>query len=152
MLKHQFKIFSFFSLRVIHTSRSWRYFKGFWVTASLQKFFSVFRPILRIRLVWMVSIHSLISNSSRSFSYPLEIVPSMLITDVITVTFMLHSFFSSLARSKYLILFSFSFIFIVCLARWQNLLFSWVSSFFVNCHYNSSLFYSFENFPTSCRW
>ena len=47
------------------------------------------------------------------FIYPLVTVPSMLIAIGITVTFMFHSFFSSLARSRYLSLFSLSFSFIV---------------------------------------
>ena len=43
-------------------------------------------------------------------------VPSAPITIDITVTFMLHSFFSSLAKSKYLSLFSLSFSFTLWLA------------------------------------
>ena len=65
-------------------------------------------------VVWMVSAHSPISNSSSSFTKPLRIVPSAPITIGITITF--HYFFSSLARSKYLPLFSFCLIFILWLA------------------------------------
>ena len=49
-------------------------------------------------VVWMVSTCSLIYKYSSPFTNPSEIVPSAPITNGITVTFMLHSFFSSLAR------------------------------------------------------
>ena len=61
--------------------------------------------------VCMVCICPLISNSSNPFTNPLGIVPSTPTTIGITVTFMFHSFFSSLARCRYLSLFSLSFIF-----------------------------------------
>ena len=64
-------------------------------------------------IVWMVSTCSLISKSSSPFTNPLEIVPSVTITISITVTFMFHCYFSSLARSWYLCLFSLFFIFIL---------------------------------------
>ena len=60
-------------------------------------------------LVWMVSTRSLIFKSFCSFTNPLETVPIAPITISITVTFLFHSSFSSLARSQYLILFSLSF-------------------------------------------
>ena len=53
----------------------------------------------------------LTSNSSSPFFKSLGSVPSTLVTIGITVTFMSHSFFSSLARSKYLYLFSLCLIF-----------------------------------------
>ena len=59
-------------------------------------------------VVWMVSTRPLISKSSSPFTNP---APSAPITSGITVTFTFHSFFSSLARSRYLSLFSFSFSF-----------------------------------------
>ena len=59
-------------------------------------------------VVWMVSTHLLISKSSCPCTQPLVIVPSAQITNGITVTFMFLSFFSSLARSRYLSLFSLS--------------------------------------------
>ena len=64
-------------------------------------------------VIWMVSIHTLISNSSCPLTNPLMIVPSAPTTIGITVTFMFHScfFFISLARSRYLCLFSTSFSF-----------------------------------------
>ena len=54
----------------------------------------------------MVSTCPLLFKSSNPFTNPLGIVPSAPTTIVITVTFMLHSFFSSLARSSYSSLFS----------------------------------------------
>ena len=59
----------------------------------------------------MVSILSLISNSSRPLSKPLRNVLSAPTTVGITVTIIFHSFLSSLAKSKYLFIFSLSFIF-----------------------------------------
>ena len=64
-------------------------------------------------VVWMVSTRPLTSNSSRPFNNPLVTVPKALITIGIIVTFIFHSFFNSLARSRYLSLFSHSFSFIL---------------------------------------
>ena len=96
-------------MRFFHTTVSWQFLTGVWVTASLLKssgFFSVF---------WSISIMllSLISKSSNPCTNPLATVPSAPITIGITVTFMFHSFFSSLAKSRYLFLFSLSFSFIL---------------------------------------
>ena len=60
-------------------------------------------------IVWIVSTHLLISKSSRPCTNSLVTVLRALITIGITVTFMFHSFFSSLARSRYLSFFSFAF-------------------------------------------
>ena len=60
--------------------------------------------------VLMVSTCRLICKSSSPFSYLLKIVPSAPITIGITVTFKFHSFFSSLVRSRYLSIFSSSWI------------------------------------------
>ena len=58
----------------------------------------------------MVSTCPLISKSASTFTNPLEIVPSAPITISITVPFIFHClFFSSLARSTYLSLYSLSF-------------------------------------------
>ena len=62
-------------------------------------------------VVWMVSTR-LFSKSSSSCTNPLVTVPRAPITVGIPVTFMLHSFFNSLARSRYLSLFPLSFSFI----------------------------------------
>ena len=61
---------------------------------------------------WMVSIRPSVSNSSSLLTKFFETVPSAPLTISITVTFMLHSIFSSLAKSKNLWLFSFYLIFI----------------------------------------
>ena len=63
-------------------------------------------------IIWMVSTRPLISKSSSPYINPLVTVPKAPITIGITVTFMFHSFFSSLARSRYLSPFSLSFSFI----------------------------------------
>ena len=62
-------------------------------------------------VIWMVSTRVLISNSSSPFTNPLVTILSILITVGITITFIFHSFFSSLARFRYLSLFLPSFIF-----------------------------------------
>ena len=62
-------------------------------------------------VVRMVSTCPLICKSSCSLINPLLSVPRAPITIGINVTFMLHSFFNSLARSRYLSFFSFSFSF-----------------------------------------
>ena len=63
-------------------------------------------------VVWMVSTRSPTSKSSRPFNNPLVTVPKAPITIGIIVTFIFNSFFNSLARSRYLSLFSYSFSFI----------------------------------------
>ena len=62
-------------------------------------------------VIWMVSTCPLISKSSSFCTNPLVTVPSAPSTIGITVTFIFHSFFSSLARSWYLFLFLLSFSF-----------------------------------------
>ena len=57
-------------------------------------------------VVWMVSTWPPTSKSSRPFNNPLVAVPKVPITFGIIVTFMFHIFFNSLARSRYLSLFS----------------------------------------------
>ena len=64
-------------------------------------------------VIWIVSTRSLTSKSFRPFNNPLVIVPKAPITIGIIVTFMFHSLFYSLARSRYLSFFSHSFSFIL---------------------------------------
>ena len=98
-----------------------------------RKFLQVSRTRLGIltnlsnALVWMISILYLIPNFSGLFSKILGTVPSAVSTIGITVTLMFHNFFSFLARTKYLSIFSFPFIFTLWSAgmakflRWQVL-------------------------------
>ena len=62
-------------------------------------------------VVLMASTCPFISKSSRPFINPLVTIPSAPLIIGITVTFMFHSFFTSLERSRYLNLFSLSFSF-----------------------------------------
>ena len=80
----------------------------------------VSRTLLRILadlnnvVIWIVSIHPQISNSSSPFPIlwePLQVCQSQLVSPL---TLIFHSFFSSQARSKYLTLFAFSLIFTLC--------------------------------------
>ena len=64
-------------------------------------------------VVWMVSTRLPTSKSSSPFSNPLVTVPDAPITISIIVTCMFHSFFNSLARSRYLSFFSHPFSFIL---------------------------------------
>ena len=68
---------------------------------------------LRNAVVWIVSTLPPTSNSSRPFNNPLVIVSKAPITIGTIVTFLFHSFFNSLARSRYLSFFSLSFRFIL---------------------------------------
>ena len=58
--------------------------------------------VLSNAVIWIVSTSPPTSKSSRPFNNPLVIVPKAPITIVTFVTFMLHSFFNFLARSRYL--------------------------------------------------
>ena len=69
--------------------------------------------VLSNAVVWIVSTRPLTSKSSRPFNNPLVTVLNAPITIGIIVTFMFHSFFNSLARSRYLSFFSLSFRFIL---------------------------------------
>ena len=104
---------------------------------SDSKFPQVSRTLLSIlavlnnAVVWMVSTRPPTSNSSSPFSYPLVTVPNAPITIGIIVTFMFHSFFNSLTRSRYLSISSNSFSFILWSAGQQSRLFC-KFSFFVD--------------------
>ena len=69
--------------------------------------------ILNNAVVWMVSPHPPTFKSSSPFNNPLVIVPKAPITIGTIITFMFHSFFNFLARSRYLSLLSHSFSFIL---------------------------------------
>ena len=69
--------------------------------------------VLSNAVVWIVSTRPLTSKSSRPFNNPLVTVPNAPITIGTIVTFMFHSFFNSLARSRFLSFFSLSFRFIL---------------------------------------
>ena len=69
--------------------------------------------VLSNAVVWIVSTRPLTSKSYRPFNNPLVTVPNAPITIGTIVTFMFHSFFNSLARSRYLSFFSLSFRFIL---------------------------------------
>ena len=69
--------------------------------------------VLSNAIVWIVSTRPPTSKSYRSFNNPLVTVPNAPIPIGTIVTFMFHSFFNSLARSRYLFFFSLSFRFIL---------------------------------------
>ena len=72
--------------------------------------------VLNNVVVWIVSTLPPTSKSFSPFSNPLVTVPKAPITIALLVTFMFHSFFNSLARSRYLSFFSHYFSFILWLA------------------------------------
>ena len=82
------------------------------VISNLQDFLGI-RAVLNNDVVWMVSTRTPISMSSSSFNNSLVTVKKAPFTIGIIVTFMIHSFFNSLARSRYLSFFSHSFSFIM---------------------------------------
>ena len=76
--------------------------------------------VLSNAVIWIVSTRPPTSKSSRPFNNPLVTVPNVPITIGTIVTFMFHSFFNSLAKSRYLPFFSLSFRFILWSARTAN--------------------------------
>ena len=68
-------------------------------------------PVLSNGVVLMVYTRPPTSKSSSPFNNPFVTVPNAPITIGIIVTFMIHSFFNSIARWRYLSFFSFSFSF-----------------------------------------
>ena len=65
--------------------------------------------VLNNAVVWMVSTSPPTPKSPSPVNSPLVTVPNAPITNGISVTFMFHSFFNFLARSRYLSFFSLSF-------------------------------------------
>ena len=98
-----------------YTSVSWWSFNDWNLSDS--KFPQDSRTLLSIltdvsnAVVWIVSTRPVISNSSCPCINPLVTVPRAPITMGITVSFIFHNLFSSLARSSYLSFFSISFSF-----------------------------------------
>ena len=94
---------------------------GFHWSLSDSKSPQVSRTRLRIlavlsnAVIWIVTTRPPTSKSPRPFNNPLVIVPKAPITIGTIVTFMFHSFFSSLAKSRYLSFFLHSFSFILWL-------------------------------------
>ena len=79
-------------------------------------------------VVWIVSTHPLISKFSSPFISPFVTVLRVPITIGITVTFIFHSFFNSLARFNYLsFLTIFQFYFVVC---WDSKVHNFARSLF----------------------
>ena len=98
-------------MQVFHTSLNRWYFTEWQQVSSGRQDSSKLIANLNHAVVWIFLIVLLISNSSSLLSKILWTIPSALITISITITFMFHSFFSSLTRSKYLFIFSLSLIF-----------------------------------------
>ena len=96
-----------YSLPVFLTRDSWWFLTGIWVKASL-----LWSPGLYL-VFWLI-LTMLLSRWSRFFLWlPIltvifpSLFPSALTTIGTTVTFIFHNFFSSLARSKYFLIFYF---------------------------------------------
>ena len=113
-------------IRVFHISVSWWFFhsglsdsKSPQVSRTLLSILAVLNNVV----VWMVSTRPPTSKSTSPFSNPLITVPNAPITIGIIINCMFHSFFNSLARSRYLSFFSHSFSFIL----WSALLYSFKS-------------------------
>ena len=64
--------------------------------------------VLSNAVIWLISTLPPTSKSPKPFNNPIVIVPNALITIGTIVTFVFHSFFNSLARSRYLSFFSLS--------------------------------------------
>ena len=111
---------------VLHNSIS-RWFFHWSLTDS--KSFQISRTHLSILadlnnvVAWMVSIYPLIFMSFSRNTNSLVTVLSTPFTICIIITLMFHGFVSTLARSRYLSLFSVSFSFIVLLARTASFFF-----------------------------
>ena len=103
-------------------------------------------------VVWMVSTRPQTSKSSCPFSNPLVTVPNAPITIGIIVKCMLHSFFNSLTRSRYLSFFSHSFSFILWSAGTAKSTILQVLFFFCCCWLLLSLvFWSILGDPCVCQ-
>ena len=102
---------------VFHGSlRNWKSLQVSWTILSIL-------ANLNNAVVCMVSFHSIYKSFSPCIN-PLGTILSMSFTFDITITFIFHSFFSFLARSTYLFLFSLSFSFPCGLLEQQSSQFS----------------------------
>ena len=91
---------------LIHTSVSWLFSTGVWVTTSLLKSPGTLLSILadlNNAVVWMVSTRPLNSKSTSPCTKPLVTVPSTPDTTGITVVFMFHFFFQFSSKVQVLI-------------------------------------------------
>ena len=77
----------------------------------------------------MVSTRPLISKFFRPCTNPLVTVPTALVKISVTITFMFHSFYSSIARSRYLSLFRFLSVLFCGQQERKNPLLRWFSFF-----------------------
>ena len=103
-------------------------------------------------VVWMVSTRPPTSKSSSPFSNPLVTVSNAPITIGIIVTFMCHSFFHSLARSKYLSFFSHFFSFILWSAGTAKSTILQVLFFFFFFFFSFLLIIIRSGFLVEIRW
>ena len=88
-----------------------------WITFPTQSCLPLYSICANNAVVSMVSTRPPTSTSSRSFKNLFVTGPKASITIGIFVTFMIHSFFNSIARSRSLSLFSHSFNFISVVCR-----------------------------------
>ena len=79
--------------------------------------------VLSNAVIWIVSTRPPSSKSSRPFNNPLVIVPKAPITTGTIVSLMFHSYFDSLARSRYLYFFAHS-LKLVCRFKFRYICFS----------------------------
>ena len=127
--------FFFYSLRIFHIIVSWWFFTGVWVTTTPLKspgLFSVFKQVSAMLQFGLSPRHPLISQSSSPFTNTLVTIPSVPITIGIADTFMFQSFFNSLASSRYVCFFLFSFNFTLQLYETAKSTIMYSSLFFVD--------------------
>ena len=100
--------------------------------------------ILSYAVIWIVSTLPPTSMSSRLFNNSLVIVPKVPITIGTIVTFMFHSFFNSLGRSRYLSFFLHSFSFILWSAGTAKLTIFHCCCCFTLCEFFKPVFNSWS--------
>ena len=118
------------------------------MTASLLKSpgpFSVILTVANNVVIWMVSTRLPTFKFTSLINNPLVTVPKAPIMIGITVTFMFHNFFNSLARSKYLSFFSLPFCFILWSAGTANYTIWLVLFFFVVDYFKVLVSFSLQH-------